>query len=67
MWRKCWRGASAWSGSLESEDVKTGIGAALGLDSAIGFALPLRAELSVAHGLREGGDTRVYFKFGFAF
>jgi hypothetical protein len=29
--------------------------------------LPLRAELSLAHGFAERGDTRVYFKFGFAF
>jgi outer membrane protein assembly factor BamA len=59
--------AGAWSGSLGASDFKTGAGAALGLDSAIGFALPLRAELAVAHGFQEGGDTRVYFKFGFAF
>jgi Tol biopolymer transport system component len=59
--------AGAWSGSLGSSDLKTGAGAALGLDSAIGFVLPLRAELAVAHGFQEQGDTRVYFKFGFAF
>ena len=59
--------ANAWSGPFELSEVKTAAGAALGLDSAIGFVLPLRAELSVAHGFAEGGDTRVYFKFGFAF
>ena len=59
--------ANAWSGPFEASDVKTAAGASLGLDSAIGFVLPLRAELSVAHGFDEHGDTRVYFKFGFAF
>jgi outer membrane protein assembly factor BamA len=59
--------AQAWSDRFELSDVKTAAGAALGLDSAIGFVLPLRAELSVAHGFDEQGDTRVYFKFGFAF
>ena len=59
--------ATAWSGPFELSEVKTAAGAALGLDSAIGFVLPLRAELSVAHGFQEQGDTRVYLKFGFAF
>ena len=59
--------AHAWSGRFELADVKTAAGAALGLDSAIGYTLPLRAELSVAHGFERFGDTRVYFKFGFAF
>jgi Tol biopolymer transport system component len=59
--------AHAWSGSFRLSEVKTAAGAALGLDSAIGYTLPLRAELSVAHGFRERGDTRVYFKFGLAF
>jgi outer membrane protein assembly factor BamA len=59
--------ASAWSGPFESDDLKTAAGASLGLDSALGFALPLRAELSVAHGFQDQGDTRVYLKFGLAF
>ena len=59
--------AGAWSGAFESDDVKTAAGASLGVDTAIGFTLPLRAELSVAHGFREQGDTRVYLKFGLAF
>jgi outer membrane protein assembly factor BamA len=59
--------AHAWSDHFELSDVKTAAGAALGLDSAIGFVLPLRAELSVAHGFERQGDTRVYFKFGLAF
>ena len=59
--------AHAWSDSFELADVKTAAGAAIGLDSALGFVLPLRAELSVAHGFERQGDTRVYFKFGMAF
>jgi hypothetical protein len=59
--------AHAWSDRFQLSDVKTAAGAALGLDSAIGYSLPLRAELSVAHGFREKGDTRVYFKLGLAF
>jgi Tol biopolymer transport system component len=59
--------ANAWSGSFEASDLKTALGASLGLDSAIGYALPLRAEVSVAHGFQEQGDTRFYFRFGLAF
>jgi hypothetical protein len=59
--------AHAWSGDFRLADVKTAAGASLGLDSAISFALPLRAELSVAHGFQQQGDTRVYLRFGLAF
>jgi dipeptidyl aminopeptidase/acylaminoacyl peptidase len=59
--------ASAWSGPFEAEDLKTAAGASLGLDSALGFALPLRAELALAHGFQDQGDTLVYLKFGLAF
>jgi hypothetical protein len=59
--------AGAWSGGFESDDLKTAAGASLGLDTAIGFALPLRAEVSVARGFDEEGDTRVYLRFGLAF
>jgi hypothetical protein len=47
--------------------VKTAAGVSLGLESAIGFALPLSAELSVARGFADQGDTKVYFRFGLAF
>ena len=59
--------ANAWSGAFEAADVKTAAGVSLGLDSAIGFALPLKAELSLAHGFQEQGDTRVSFRFGTSF
>jgi outer membrane protein assembly factor BamA len=59
--------AHAWSGPFELSEVRTAAGAALGLDSAIGYALPLRAEVSVAHGFEDRGDTRVYLKFGLSF
>jgi hypothetical protein len=47
--------------------VKTSAGASLALDSAIGFALPLTAEVTLAHGFDAKGETRVYFRFGLAF
>jgi outer membrane protein assembly factor BamA len=59
--------AHAWTGEFRAEDVKTAAGASLGLDSAIGFALPLSAEVSVARGFADQGDTKVYFRFGLAF
>ena len=59
--------AHAWSDGFQLSDVKTSAGAALGLDSALGFTLPLQAELVVAHGFQEKGDTRVYFRFGVSF
>ncbi len=59
--------ADAWSGPFELSEVKTSAGIALGLDSAIGYVLPLRAEVSVAHGFQAEGDTRVYLKFGLSF
>jgi hypothetical protein len=59
--------AHAWTGEFRTEDVKTAAGVSLGLESAIGFALPLSAELSVARGFADQGDTKVYFRFGLAF
>ena len=59
--------AHAWSDGFELSEVKTAAGIALGLDSAIGYTLPLKAEVSVAHGFQEQGDTRVYFRFGLSF
>src|SRR5512143_1247569 len=59
--------ADAWTGRFQADDLKTAAGASLGLESAVGFALPLSAELSVAHGFDEQGDTKVYFRFGVAF
>jgi outer membrane protein assembly factor BamA len=59
--------AHAWSGSFQAADVKTSAGASLGLDSAIGFALPLTAEVTLAHGFDAQGDTKAYFRFGLAF
>jgi outer membrane protein assembly factor BamA len=59
--------ASAWSGELSAADVRTAAGGSIGLDSAIGFALPVSAEVTVAHGFDERGETKVYFRFGLAF
>ena len=47
--------------------MRTSAGASLALDSAIGFALPLTAEVTLARGFEEKGETRVYFRFGLAF
>jgi outer membrane protein assembly factor BamA len=59
--------AHAWSETFRAADVKTSAGASIGLDSAIGFALPLTAEITLARGFDEQGDTKVYFRFGLAF
>ena len=59
--------ANAWSGEFQAGDLKTAAGASIALDSAIGFALPLTAEVTLAHGFDERGDTKVYFRFGLAF
>lgn len=59
--------ADAWSGDFQIGRVKTAAGASIGLDSAIGFTLPLTAELSVARGFDDQGETGVYFRFGLAF
>jgi Tol biopolymer transport system component len=59
--------AHAWSGDFRLGDVKTAAGVSLGLDTAVGFAVPLTAELTAARGLDEGGETRVYFRLGLAF
>jgi hypothetical protein len=47
--------------------VKTAAGAAIGVDSAIGFALPLTAELAVARGFDAQGETKAYFRLGLSF
>jgi hypothetical protein len=59
--------ANAWSGGFRLADVKTSAGASLGLDTALGFSLPLTAELTVARGFEERGETKVYVRFGLAF
>ena len=59
--------AHAWSKEFQVDDVKTAAGASIGVDTAIGFALPATAELTVARGFDEQGDTRVYLRFGLAF
>lgn len=59
--------ANAWSGEFQAGDLKTAAGASIALDSAIGYALPLTAEVTLAHGFDEQGDTKVYFRFGLAF
>jgi len=59
--------AHVWSEEFRAEDVKKAVGGSIGLDSAIGFALPLTAQLTLARGLDDQGDTRVYFRFGLAF
>jgi hypothetical protein len=59
--------AQAWSGEFRLADVKTAAGASIGLDSALGFALPLTVELAVAHGFSTLGETKAYFRLGLAF
>jgi Tol biopolymer transport system component len=59
--------AHAWSKQFQIDDVKTAAGASIGVDTALGYALPATAELTVARGFDEPGDTRVYLRFGLAF
>jgi outer membrane protein assembly factor BamA len=59
--------AHAWSGEFRIQDVKTAAGASLGIDSALAFAAPFTAELSVARGFGTRGDTKVYLRLGLAF
>ena len=59
--------ANAWSGPFHARDLKTAAGASVGVDTALGYALPATAELAVAHGFDVKGDTRVYLRFGLAF
>jgi hypothetical protein len=59
--------ANAWSGDFKAGEVKRAAGGSIALDSAIGYALPLTAEVTLAHGFDEQGDTKVYFRFGLAF
>jgi hypothetical protein len=59
--------AHAWSEEFRADDVKKAVGGSIGLDSAIGFALPLTAQVTLARGLDDRGDTRAYFRFGLSF
>jgi outer membrane protein assembly factor BamA len=59
--------AHAWSGDFRLGDVKTAAGASVGVDTALGYALPFTAELTVAHGFDELGETKVYLRMGLAF
>jgi hypothetical protein len=59
--------AHAWTGTFRLKDVKSAAGASLGVDTALGFALPVTAEVTFARGFDELGETKVYFRFGLAF
>ncbi|HVO13139.1 MAG TPA: BamA/TamA family outer membrane protein [Vicinamibacteria bacterium] len=59
--------ADAFSDELRLSEMKTAAGASIGVDSALGYALPATAELTVARGFAPEGDTRVYLRFGLAF
>jgi Tol biopolymer transport system component len=59
--------ANAWSGQLRLSELKTAAGLSLGFDTAVGFAVPVTAELTLARGFNELGDTRAYFRLGLAF
>jgi len=59
--------ADAFSDELRLSEMKTAAGASIGVDSALGYSLPATAELTVARGFAQQGDTRVYLRFGLAF
>ncbi len=57
----------AWSSQFQLDGVKTSAGASLGLDTAVGYSLPVTAELTLAHGFAAEGKTEVYLRLGLAF
>jgi hypothetical protein len=59
--------AHAWSGAFQMAEVKTSVGLALGVDLHLGHGLPLTANLGLARGLADAGETQVYFQAGLAF
>jgi outer membrane protein assembly factor BamA len=59
--------ANAWTGDFRAGELKTAAGGSIGVDTAIGFTLPVTAELAIARGFGEEGDTRVYLRLGLAF
>jgi len=59
--------ADAWTGEWSGAALKKAAGASVGVDSAVGFSLPVTAELTLARGLDTLGDTKVYLRFGVAF
>jgi Tol biopolymer transport system component len=59
--------AHAWSGGYRLEDLKAAAGISLGVDTALGYALPVTAEVTLAHGFSELGETRLYLRMGLAF
>jgi Tol biopolymer transport system component len=59
--------AHAWSGEFRLEDLKTAAGVSVGVDTALGYALPFTAEVTLARGFAELGDTRLHFRMGLAF
>jgi outer membrane protein assembly factor BamA len=59
--------AHAWTGRFALEDLKTGVGGALGADVYLGQGLPLTVTAGVARGLATRGETQVYFRTGLSF
>jgi hypothetical protein len=58
---------NAWNGPFVLGDLKTGLGAALGVDTNLGHAVPFTFTSGVAWGLAERGLTRYYFRAGLSF
>ena len=59
--------ASAWNGTLGTDDVKTALGVSVGADTYLGHRLPFTGVLGLARGLSSRGETSVYFRIGLAF
>jgi Tol biopolymer transport system component len=59
--------AHSWTGEFRFADVRTSAGVSLGLDSAVAFAVPLTAEVTLARGFNLRGETKAYFRLGLAF
>jgi len=57
----------AWSGRFRLADVKTAAGVAVGAHTSLGHGLPVTGVVGLARGLADGGETKVYVRFGLAF
>lgn len=59
--------AHAWNGAFDAGQAKVGMGAALGVDFAVGPGLGLTFTAGVAHGFSDSRSARPYFRTGLAF
>jgi Tol biopolymer transport system component len=59
--------AAAWSGTLDGDDVKVGVGAAVGADLNVFYGLGITFTAGLAHGFSDVESVRTYFRSGLSF